>query len=43
MENIQSFCIKAIAVKGVVETKALTGCKRPAGSNLQDGGVLSEY
>ena len=43
MKNIQSIHIKAVAVEGVVETKALTECNGLAGSDLQDGGVPSEY
>ena len=40
MENIQIIHIKVIAVEGVEQTKALTGCNGLAGS---DGGVQSEY
>ena len=34
---------QVIAVEGVVKTKALTGYSGLAGSDLQDGGVPSEY
>ena len=33
----------AIAVEGVMKTKALTGFDGLAASDLQDGGVLSEH
>ena len=43
LEEYSEYSHMAIAVEGVVKTKALTRCNGLAGSDLQDGGIPSEH